>query len=355
MKKFLFYLAAFSLSHSSLMAFKTNSMKLSQASDPKIAVNNRILARINGKSISAYDVMKKMDMDFFRQYPQYVSSIEARYQYYQFSWKPVLDELINKELILADAQENKVEVSNGDVRQEMESLFGPNVIANLDKLNINFDEGFKIVQGDIIIRKMIGGRVNTKALRAVTPVKVKKAYEEYIKNEENSRLSIWDYAVVTIKDRDLDKSEVLSKKIYQMLMHGTSLDKLVQEAKENKLIGRKAKLTVSNTIRNNEKELSSAYKNVLTDLEPGMYSQPFPHKSRADHTTVYRIVFLKEKIPGGFPPFKEIENTLKEQMLNEIAERETEAYITRLRHHYHFKDEELESMVPAGYQPFEQR
>jgi len=340
---------------SPLLGLKSNTLKLSQAGEPKIVVNNRILARINGKSISTYDVMKKMDMNFYSLYPQYVSSVEARYQYYEFSWKAVLDDLINKELIIADAQENKVEVSNGDVRQEMEAMFGPNVIANLDKVDMDFDEAFKIVQGDILIRRMIGGRVNNKALRSVTPAKVRKAYDEYVQNEENARLSVWHYVVVSIKDRDLEKSEILAKKIYQMLMQGVPLDQLVQKAKENKLIGRKTKITVSEEMHSNEKELAPSFRTVLNEMDPGMYSQPFPHRSRADRTTIYRIAFLKEKIPGGYPTYNELENKLKDQLLNETADRETDAYINRLRHHYHFKDAELDAMVPAGYQPFELR
>ena len=71
------------------------------------------------------------------------------------SWKSALEEIIDKELILADAQESKIEVSSGDVRQEMERSFGPNIIANLDKAGISFEEASKIMQEEIIIRRMI--------------------------------------------------------------------------------------------------------------------------------------------------------------------------------------------------------
>ena len=62
------------------------------------------------------------------------------------NWKYVLQELIDKELILGDAEEKKVAITAGDVRQEMENMFGPNIIANLDKIGLSMDEALKIVR-----------------------------------------------------------------------------------------------------------------------------------------------------------------------------------------------------------------
>ena len=76
----------------------------------QIIINNRVLARVNGKPISVIDVMKKMDMIFLRQYPEYAEVPQARFQFYELSWKHVLEDLIDKELILADAEEAKMQV-----------------------------------------------------------------------------------------------------------------------------------------------------------------------------------------------------------------------------------------------------
>ncbi|MBA3815063.1 MAG: SurA N-terminal domain-containing protein, partial [Parachlamydiaceae bacterium] len=125
----------------SLLAFGSLCTPLLLKADPflfnteqelQIVVNNRILAKVNGKAISVMDLMKKMDLLFYRQFPQYISSAQARYQFYQANWKHLLEEIIDKELILADAQDAKIPISAGDVRQEMEVLFGPNIISNLD-------------------------------------------------------------------------------------------------------------------------------------------------------------------------------------------------------------------------------
>lgn len=321
--------------------------------DLTISVNNRILARINGKALTTYDIMKKMDLSFYHYYPEYASSIAARYQYYQMSWKYVLDEMINKELVLADAAENKIEVSGGDIRQEMEFIFGPNIIANLDKAGITFDEATKIVQGDLVLRRTIGARVNSKVVRLVTPIKVRKAYEEFIQDPNNARLTTWRYQVVTIRDRTPEKAEELADKAYRLLIEqAVPIDRLTDTMKDQKLLGRKSKVIVSEEIQNNEKEVSPAYQRILADMDSGMYSQPSSHKSRTDNTTVYRIFYVKEKVPGSMPTFQEVENSLKEKMLNDILDEETKLYVQRLKQHFHVRDSDLQAMIPADYQPF---
>src|SRR6202035_4022048 len=65
--------------------------------EAQILVNNRILAKVNGKAISVIDLMKKLDMLFYRQFPEYTSSMQARFQFYQANWKHVFQELLDKE------------------------------------------------------------------------------------------------------------------------------------------------------------------------------------------------------------------------------------------------------------------
>lgn len=339
---------------STLLAIKNDSLFTSnkQQEEPKIFINNRILARVNGKPISTFDLVKKMDLSFYRQYPQYTSSIVARSQYYDMSWKYVLEDMIDKELILADAKESKIEVSSGDVRQEMESSFGPNIIANLDKAGISFDEASKIMQEEIIIRRMVSGRVHAKALRQITPIKVRQAYEEFIQNPENARLTQWSYRIVTIKDRNMQKMEETSKATYQLLMEGVPLDQLSSVLKERKLLGRKGKVTVSAIIKHNDKEISNDYRDMLVNLDTGMYSQPFPHKSRTNNTTLYRILSVEEKIPGGIPSFKEMETSLKDKLIDQVIDQETTTYLEKLRQHYHIRQHDLDAYLPRDYKPF---
>ena len=337
----------------SLSAISLAPASLSKEQTPIIIINNRILARINGKTISTYDIAKKMDILFHSQFPEYSHFVDARYQFYQMNWRPILEELINKELILADAQEHKVEITGGDIRQEIESVFGPNVHDNLDKTGLSLDEATKMVQGDLVLRRMLNMRINSKALRVVTPFKVRQAYDTYISNPQNASLTKWNYRVVTIKDRNLQKTKETADKAYRLLIENNiPLDTLVATLKDKKMLGRKGKVTVSNDIINNEQELSDNYKEILMQMDVGMISQPSLHTSRANQGSVYRIFYLKEKIPGGVPSFKEMDPKLKDKLLNDYADQETGIYLQKLRQRHHVRDQDLEQMFSSDYQPF---
>lgn len=113
--------------------------------EQEVFVNNRILAKVNGKAISVIDVMKKMDMLFYRQFPEYTYLLHQHaFNFIMSIGNMFSDDLIDKEVILADAEEHKMPLTNGSIRQEMELLFGPNIIANLDKIGMSYDEAYKI-------------------------------------------------------------------------------------------------------------------------------------------------------------------------------------------------------------------
>jgi hypothetical protein len=319
--------------------------------EPKIVVNNRIVAKVNGKAISVVDVMKKMDVLFLRQFPEYTNSAQARFQYYQLNWKYVLSELIDKELILADAEEVKLPISAGDVRQEMESMFGPNIIANLDKVGLTFDEAYKIVQGDITIRRMLYVRVHNKVMKQVTPQDVRVAYEQYTK--DNVRSDVWKYNVVSIRDKDPVTGAETANISYKMLAEDSlPLNQLIQKIEDIQSLSKSSKVTISEEFQHNEKEISEAYKEILTKLQPGQFSQPISQISRADKSTVYRIFFLREIVHGGIIPFNEVENQLKDKLVDEAIGKETDKYLDKLRMHFDVKESYLKELVPDDFQPF---
>lgn len=313
-----------------------------------ITVDNRILAKVNGKAISVIDIMKKMDMLFYKQYPEFTSSTVARYQFYEANWEAVLQDLIDKELIIADAEENKLPVSHGDIRQEMETLFGPNIIANLDKVGLSFTEAWNMVRCDIIMRRMIYVKAHSKALKQVTPEVIRKAYEEYAK--ANIRPDIWVYRVISIRDKNKEIAESTATKAFQLLTE----QQVPVIALSDKIgaLEPSTKLTLSDEQRHTDKEISDAYKEPLSKLQPGRFSTPLALQSRADNSTVYRIFFLKEKIPGGMIPFSEIGPQIKENLLNDVAMKETDAYLLKLRKHFDVQAAQIQELKTEGFLPF---
>lgn len=337
------------LSCGTLCAKIGDNVFLSNSSPQQLEVNNRILANVNGKLISVVDVMKKMDILFYQQFPEYIDNIEARYQFYQFQWKRTLQDLIDKELILADAEENKLPISNGDVRQEMESLFGPNIIANLDRLDMSYEQAAEMLRGDILLRRMLYMRVNAKAMRVVTPQKIRSAYEAYA--EENHRPEKWNYQVISFRAADPSVGAKVAKEARNLLTAAeTSVGQLTQELN---MIGaaERTKVNVSDDFTMTAKELNPAHLEVLQQLATGDFSAPVEQKSR-DNSIVYRIFHLKEKDEGGAIPFKEMEKKLEDKLLNEAIDAESRKYLKKLREHYGVSENQLNEMVSEDFKPF---
>src|SRR3989344_4181227 len=86
------------------------------SAEGKIAIHNTILAKAQGTTISVLDVKKKLDLLFHKNYPHLAQSNQARCQFYEASWRHVLMEMVDHQLILADAAARDVKVTDGEVR-----------------------------------------------------------------------------------------------------------------------------------------------------------------------------------------------------------------------------------------------
>lgn len=322
-----------------------NELLLNSTEDPlRIVANNRVLASVNGNPITVIDLMKRMDILFLKQFPEYTQSAKARYQFYLANWKRTLGELIDKELILADAKEMKMEVSGGDVRQEMEDMFGPNIILNLDKIGISLDEATKIVSGDILIRRMMYLKVTAKAMGKVTPLAIRNQYDEWAK--ENTRPAKYRYRMITIREPSTEKAERTAETIYGAL-NGISYSELAE-----KFTPFKGSATLSEEFSHTEKEIAPQNLSLLATLEPGALSLPIKQKSRTDKSDVYRLFFLDEKTVGSIPSLKEAEGPIKEQLLDVAIGEEQKQYLQKLRRHYGVTSAQLQEFIPADFVPF---
>ena len=318
---------------------------------PQILIDNRVLAKVNGKVISVLDVMKKMDVIFFREYPQYSPLPEMRLQFYQVNWQQILQDLINKELIMAEAEELKIEVSNGDVRQEMEDMFGPHIIANLDQIGITYEEATKMIRSELILQRMLAARVRIKAIKKITPQVIRQAYQAFAEN--NKRLARWIYRVITVRDKDSAKGSEAALEIYRLLTEEkVPVENLADQMSSRHLFSPSSQVTISEEYSHEEKELSAAYKEILCQLNPGSYSQPKVQKRRSDFSQVSRIFYLKDFQAGGAPSFNEVANEIKEALIEQEVEKETEAYFKKLRKHFDIQENPIEEMLSEGFEPF---
>lgn len=313
-----------------------------------IFVNNRILAKVNNKPISVIDLMKKMDMVFYKQFPQYASSVEARYQFYQMSWKAVLEEMIDKELFLADAEEVKLTVSQGDIRQEMESLFGPNIIANLDKAGLTFEEASQMIKEDLMIQKILSVRIHSKVMRTISPQKVRDYYVTWAKN--NSKPEVWKYQVISIRGKDSTTCAEVAHHAHQLLTEKQIPISSLSEHLKKHPLEKEISCTVSELFEHTPNEISEAYREGLTSIQPNSFSAPLHQKGRSGEA--FRLFYLKDKEAGGALPLQEVENLLRDELAKQASTDEAEAFMVKLRKHFAVQLFEKEVGSTEDFQPF---
>lgn len=316
----------------------------------KILVHDRILATVAGKPISVIDLQKKLDMTFYKQYPQYADSIEARQMFYSNAWRHALQDSIDRELIVADAADVKLEVSNGDIRQEMDSNFGPNIMATLDQMGMTYEEAWELTRADILFRRMMIGRVNMRAMTRVSPAEIRKAYDEHIKTLEVG--DEWQYQVLSLRGKDPTTLMTTATMIREKLVKGECPMANVPEILQGQnLLPEGTTLKVSETFHHTHKTVSPAYKDILATMAAGTYSEPIAQNSR-DGTAVCRIFFLENKTTPTTPSIQELETMLRNKLMDKAVANETTKYLEHLRSRFKATNDVIEEMIPENFQPF---
>lgn len=318
----------------------------------RVRVHNRVVAHVNGKTISVIDLMKKMDMILFQNYPQYLEVPEARFQFYMSQWRSVLSEWIDRELVLADAAEKKFEVSSGDVREELEEIFGPDMMINLDSTGLTLDEAFSMLKDEITIRRMLFMQVRQRVYPQVTPAEVRKAYAEYVNQLSNQKECTW--SAISVKSSDMKEAALFAETIYSLLTN----EKIPQDALQDELAKRglskeSIQVTVSQPFRQKSTELTGAQQELFFSMKKGEYCLPQLQKSRSGD--VVRIYYIHDIVSSEIPPLEAVQTTLREEIAERLTQQKTEDYYKELRRHFHVVKEDIENELPENFQPFELR
>jgi hypothetical protein len=317
----------------------------------QLIVHNRILARVNGKTISVVDVMKKMDVFLSRAYPHLVDSPVARFQFFSTNWKKTLEQMIDNELMIADAEQMELKVSDGDVRENLQERFGPNVMGNLDRMGMTYEEAWDIIRTELIVQRMNWYRIHSKAIQSVNPQDIKTAYKEYC--DQNPPETKWVYQVLSIKSSDeVAAAEIATKAHSELIQAGIALPVLADKMKEDAAIDPSFTVSLSSDYDLSEKQISEAHKSVLCNMQPLTYSKPITQKSRIDNSTVTRIFFLKSHSRIEPPAFEKAADKIYEALVEEAVGKETSTYIAKLRDRFNHDEKNLQDKIPADFQPF---
>lgn len=311
----------------------------------ELIVYNRILAKVNDKTISVIDVMKKMDLFLQKFYPQFVGSKMARFQFYSSQWKEYLTQMIDQELMLADAEKLEIKITDAEVREEILTRFGPNIMPALDALGLTYEETRKMIQEEMLVQRMIWFRVNSKALGKVKSVDIKEAYRQFC--EKNPELEEWLYQVLSVRSPDKESSALIAARAFELLQSKFELSTICDQLKDETIT-----VTLSPEMRADEKSVSSQHKEVLKTLSENAFSTPIAQVSRVDNSTVYRIFYLKKHSKKIIPPFEKMAEQIKEQLLQEAAIKENTQYLAKLRERLGYDEKHMTETLPKDFQPF---
>jgi hypothetical protein len=313
----------------------------------ELVIYNRILAKVNDKTISVIDVMKKMDLFLQKYYPQFASSKLARYQFYSTQWREYLTQMIDQELMIADAEKLEVKVTDAEVREELLTRFGPNIMTALDNISLTYDEARKMIHDEMLVQRMIWFRVNSKALNKINSSHIKEAYKQFC--ERNPELEEWQYQVLSIRSSNKEASSALAARAFELLQSELDPSKVVDQLKtaEDSI-----SITLSPEVQADEKGISSSHKEVLKILSENSFSSPIAQVSRVDNSVVYRIFYLKKHTKKVIPPFEKIADQLKDQLLQEAASKENSHYISKLRERLGYDEKHMTETLPKDFQPF---
>lgn len=324
------------------------SFSLLQAQAEKVIVNNRILTTVNGRTLSVLDVVKRMDVFLAQNYPQYLDSEPAKMQFYTMQWKATLQRMVDEELMMADAESREVKASDAEVREEIQNRYGPNVMASIDKLGLTYEEARAMVHQDLVIQKIQWLRVTSKALAKVTTDVVKKAFEESL--VKNPPKEMWTYQFLTIRYDEADKALSLAEDLAHLEETASHLLPVAADLFKEKMPQEEwTHFSLSSELTSEDRELSETHRAVLSQMTPGTWSKPTVQQSR-DGSNVVRIFHLKSHTKQETPQFETMATGLRQDLLNQHAEKEMEGYLARLHERFNYNQNSLD--IPSQFQPF---
>ena len=308
-----------------------------------IVIENRVLATVRDQVITVQDVVKKLDMLFYQNFPEHRASTEARFEFYKATWRKMLEDLVNRQLVLSWAEERQFTVTNGDIRQELEDIFGPNVMMNLYESGFSLHEVQEMIRADILMRRLLYFQVRLPVLAAISPSRVRALYETKVQQHCCEEILHW--RTVTLKAKDGDCPKRIADSVFSMLdKEHLSIPEVAKKVPDT------IEVTASEQFCSEKKEVAPNIYDLLSKLQQGSYSEPisFVSKQNAQKGWRFYIVNSKEQVP--ISPLADTEGELRFELAQPEIEVKTKELFDELHKEYQVKQlissQELSSLEP---------
>lgn len=310
----------------------------------EIKADRRMLVRVRNSTLTITDVMRKMDLIFYQQFPHLRSMPKERLKFYETNWRRVLQDLVDRKLIMIFAEENHFEVPHGDVREEMEAIFGPNVLLALYDAKVPFEDAYDMVRQEIMMRRIVSFYVKGAVLASLTPQKVKERYREKYEQTLPQEKIVWH--ILSLKTPAEIDSKALMEKIVSSLNEGASTFE-----KEKETVPENCELILSPLFVTESAQVSPAIKPILDGLETNRWSAPLPAKEMKNGVAKWNAYLVKERKEGEKIPFSNVEDAIREEMAGPLLEEKRVAFMNDLAQKYDLLFAMSEKEMDA-YHPF---
>jgi hypothetical protein len=299
---------------------------------PSIITQPRVLARVNDKVITTADVVQRMDRMLKMRAPQVLEQPTDRYQFYMAYWRPVLEEMVDSQLILADAAQREMTVEDGEVREEMHRQMGTNPHEKLAAMGKTYAEGLEMVRQELLIQRALGMNAQSKGFMSVTPAVIKAAYEARIVPQGQER---WRYQVITLRSNDREAAAAAAQRLEALASkRDVPVDQWAERARNH---DSRVTAQISEEFDRAATDLSEQHAKALAGLTSGQLTGPV-FQSGAQGESIYRLFYVADYRKLEPPPFAEVEQQLRNSLVDEAISRETQKYITSLRRQYHAEE-----------------
>lgn len=331
-------------------AFLSNGVIAIEQQSSKLRINDCVVAKINDNPITVFDIAKQLEGHLQHQSTKEIANADERLQFFNTYWLQALRDRIDRELILADADERKLTISKAEIGDEMNQLFGPDIADSLSKLNLTYEAALESVKREIIVRRMLLYRAHIPAQGAVGPEQIRRTYAQLaISHHQSNR---WLYRIISINDDNEDQGIALAQQIGDIISKNIDWNAAAQVLRTDEKMGAKSQISEIYTQR--DIDLSEPYRHVLQSLSPGSCSAPVPFTT-SDGKTHYRLFYLIERENRPCPPLRQIAAKLREMLIEQRAGEIIEEYLVNLRRQYRFQLRQIEKNFPADIIPFSQR
>jgi hypothetical protein len=259
--------------------------------------------------------------------------------------------MVDRELVLLDAQDKKFEVSQGDVREELEEIFGPNVMLNLDNAGLTYDEAFSILKNEITIRRMLYMQVRQKVMATIAPQDIRALYDKYREKKGDEKECHW--SCITVKNVTQDGLKEVADELYFLLTQdqvpASDLETVLQK---KGLLTEGMEVTISPLFTQKSGEIAENLQELFFSMKEGEWSKPQKLASRRGFESM-RLYHIEKCQAADVETFESKELELREALIESRMEEKTKEYYKELEALYTISKDEIEKELPETFQPFE--